>query len=136
MYKEDELVIGRDGTLYKIMRKIPNKSAYDVLRVSDNRFKTISRYDILESHDEPSRCPICNTVWTVTFSPVLNTQWFDCAKCGKTKEQIELEGRETPPPLEEIKGEQGSLFTRTIKKGTLRNGVTNQGHVTSQQYKK
>jgi len=38
MYKTDELVIGRDGTLYKIMRKIPHKNSYDVLRVSDNSF--------------------------------------------------------------------------------------------------
>jgi hypothetical protein len=42
---------------------------------------------LTESSDEC--CPICKTPWHKTDSLVYNTVWYDCLKCGKTKEELQ-----------------------------------------------
>lgn len=34
-------------------------------------------------------CIICGSEYKVTESPVLNSIWYDCVKCGKSREEIE-----------------------------------------------
>ena len=34
------------------------------------------------------KCPNCNVKWKITQSPVLGTDWHDCPKCKKTREQV------------------------------------------------
>lgn len=34
-------------------------------------------------------CGKCHTKWSITRSPVHNTLWYDCLKCGKTREELE-----------------------------------------------
>ena len=45
---------------------------------------------------EESYCPICNSVWKKTQSPVVGVDWFDCPICKKTKETIEKELNKNP----------------------------------------
>jgi len=46
-------------------------------------------YDTEEPEDDPEvKCPVCKTNWKKTTSIFQSEPWFDCIKCGKTKEQI------------------------------------------------
>ena len=45
--------------------------------INDWRYKDVNNY-----------CPKCFSKWSVSKSPVLDTEWKDCLKCNKTYEDI------------------------------------------------
>lgn len=51
--------------------------------------------------DASFQCPVCRTKWTMTEHPVQGkkTVWYDCKKCGKTREQIESENKDRTTPV-------------------------------------
>lgn len=97
MYKKGNIVISRDGSVFKILKHIPNRDSYETLQVSNGKFKLLHRRDILGHYDKVGKCPVCSEEWTISFSPILNSKWEDCSKCGKTREQIEKEQEEKIP---------------------------------------
>lgn len=48
----------------------------------------VSSGEVEKIEDNFERCPVCGDRFTCTKSPVLDKVWYDCRKCGKTKEEI------------------------------------------------
>jgi len=51
--------------------------------------KVLIKY--LEGRMMVDKCPKCGNAYHETKSPVRDVLWKDCRKCGKTKEELELE---------------------------------------------
>lgn len=50
------------------------------------------KYKIPDNVVDPrTHCQVCHSKYIITKSPVLNSNWYDCKKCNKTKEEIDKE---------------------------------------------
>ncbi len=79
--------------------KYENNSIYYKIKF-DDKDRLIGADDWYREIDieyAEERCPVCNSKWDISKSPVLDTYWYDCPICKKTKETITKEVKNNPP---------------------------------------
>lgn len=106
-YKVGDSVIvnGHRGVISIVTPKYNGLNIYTV-RFPDNVIPPTMEFTKSQLDRENSstikKCKCCGDIFKVTEHPVLGkkTLWYDCVKCGKTKEEIDaMEIEEAPPKI-------------------------------------